>query len=85
MNDIVLALVALYGGLSLFLLGLLVAKLDKAKSSAEHYREAYDTLKTVVDRFGLVSDMTAAVLRTTSVAAQQQHPPNDSRPVEVTS
>lgn len=77
--DLILGAVGLYGGLLLSWVAWLAAKLDKAKSSAEQYREAYGTLKTVVDRFGMVTDMTKAVLMATrdagtATAPVAQHP-----------
>jgi hypothetical protein len=73
--DVVLAVLGLYSGLVLSWVAWLATKLDKAKESASHYKEAYGTLKTVVDRFGMVTDMTKAVLAATRDAGATVSPP----------
>lgn len=57
--------------LVLILSGQLVpaSRAQKAEAAAEHYEDAYTTVKGLAERFGLMTDMTAAVLRATQTAA----------------
>lgn len=45
------------------------SRLDKAETAAEHFEDAYTTIKGLAERFGLLTDMTGAVLRATQTAA----------------
>lgn len=44
-------------------------RLELAEQAARHYKEAYDTLKIPVEKFGLMTDLTGAVIRATQTAA----------------
>lgn len=45
------------------------ARLEKAQAAADHFEDAYETVKALAERFGLLSDMTGAVLRATQQVA----------------
>lgn len=57
--------------LALILSGQLVpaSRCEKAEAAAEHFEDAYTTVRDLAQRFGLMSDMTGAVLRATQAAA----------------
>lgn len=57
--------------LVLILSGQLVpaSRCEKAEAAAEHFEDAYTTVKGLAERFGLLTDMTGAVLRATQAAA----------------
>lgn len=57
------------------ILGWVLHKLDKATTAADHYKEAYDTLRIPVERFGMMADPVGAILRATGIAVGAQIPP----------
>lgn len=44
------------------------SRLAKAETAAEHFHDAYDTLKILVKRFDIESDLVGAVLRANHTA-----------------
>lgn len=71
MDSLTLAwtLVVFFAGALLTFVGLCMtgqlvpgSKLERAQDAADHFEDAWTTLKIPVERFGMLSDMTKAVL-----------------------
>lgn len=71
MDSLTLAwtLVVFFAGALLTFVGLCVtgqlvpgSKLERAQDAADHFEDAWNTLKIPVERFGMLSDVTKAVL-----------------------
>lgn len=76
MVDLLITLVSVLGGAvlgfaMLVWTGQLVpgSRLALAEQAARLHKEAYDTLKIPVEKFGLMTDLTGAVIRATQAAA----------------
>jgi threonine synthase len=58
-------------------------QLDKARTAAAHYKEAWETVRELCERFGIMADMTTAVVQAAGIKAGAALPPPDNTTTKV--
>lgn len=72
--SVVIGIAGLIVAVLTFMLGRAYSRLDKAEEAAKHFEDSYNTLKSVVDRFGITADIGSAILRAVQTKSEAKSP-----------